>query len=217
MNAIHSLTLAMLLLFAIQPHCGAAQDSSTEPTETALAEARDEANAAKERHESMVRLQSTGAASRWDVQRADFQRKIALLRFGIVDQPKKKATYELRIAEVTYQFTLDRVATFRRLAANRGISKLDFRRLETSRDIAKLRLESIKNGERVNYYAFKIAVAEYELAQAEYDSMNRLYRKGAVSKTDFESAKSKRRQAKTKLDARKKKLGGRAQVLNLKT
>ena len=219
MNSIYSLTLAVLLAMfvSIQPRCGAAQETESESVEAQLAEARGNAEAAKDRYDTMVRLRSSGSASRWEVERANFQRKVALLRFGILDQPKKKEMYELRIAEVTFKFTSDRVETFRRSAENRGISKLDFRRLETSRDIAKLRLDAKKNGEQVNFYSFKIAVAEYELAQEEYDSVNRLYRKGAVSKTAFETAKSKRRQAKTKLDARKKKLGARAQVLNLKT
>lgn len=193
------------------------QSSISESSNPELDAARLSASEASQRYKTIRKLKESGAASDWDVRRADYQRKIALLKFGILEQPKKEEQYRLSAAKITAAFTAERLKTIQRLYDKRSVSKLDLRRSETDHQVAKLRLQQLQNGGSEKLYVFKIAVVKFELADAEHDSALRLYRKGAMSKSDYLSARERQRDADAKMKAAKKAMGAKARVIDRKT
>lgn len=170
--------------------------------------AEEKYRAAEQRYESLKKLSESGSASKQQVRKADFNRKVALIELSSLLDPATQEKNMVLKARLIYRYRLDELKTARPLYERGSLTEVKFRRIQTAVEIAKSNLKAAEsyNETQQKMQAIKIANSQLKLAKEEHAIAKQLFEKGSLSESQLELAQRNLRIAEAKLKSAKAQL-----------
>ncbi len=212
MKLAFSLLLVLCCGFASACH-GQEQES----IEIRQAKARALMDQAQTDFDTGQRLIETGSLSQRRLRDLRYRLDKATVELAILSDAERVVENQLLSAKLTAQYATETRELFEQLEKKDGKSRFDLKRAIIREEIANLKVQYYENHNDATAQktiAFKIAAAKVRHATEEFETIERLYLRGSISKLQLERSENALNAALNELDVHEKALGASAEVIN---
>ncbi|MEM7455221.1 MAG: hypothetical protein AAF456_12800 [Planctomycetota bacterium] len=178
-------------------------------------EALREYHRALDQFQRTMRLVESGSASQSLLRQHRHEKDMASLAHQELVSPDQERNIACERARLSLRLSLDEYEVVRSLFRRGSASELELRRARTRLEVDDLKHRHLTDNGDPKMLAYEISLAKFELAEFEFESAERLFRTGTISRSIYSRVAGQFREARRDLDGARRNLGADESAVDL--